>query len=132
MAISAYKNKTIKSILKAANTFSVPEATLRTRLKGRQSRVEVRANRHKLTEFEEESLVKQLLDADKRGFPIRPEFIRRIAQILLSGRLQNSTTVLDINWAYKFTKRHPQLSTQYSRRITYQRAKQENPRVIIP
>ena len=132
MAISAYKNKTIKSILKAADTFDVSEATLRARLKGRQSRAEVRANGHKLTEFEEESLVKQLLDADKRGFPIRPEFMRGIAQILLYKRLRDPTAFLGVNWAYKFIKRHPQLSTRYSRRITYQRAKQEDPRVIIP
>ncbi|KKA21789.1 hypothetical protein T310_4188 [Rasamsonia emersonii CBS 393.64] len=132
MAIAAYKNQKVKSILKAAEIFGVPEATLRARLKGRQPRAETRANGHRLKAIEEETLIQRLLEADKRGFPIRPEFLRSMAQILLRERLQDPTAVLGINWAYKFVKRHPELRTRYNRRITYQRAKQEDPRVIIP
>ena len=54
-----------------------------------------------------------------------------MAQILLCECLQDPTAVLGINWAYKFVKRHPELRTRYNQRITYQRAKQEDPRVII-
>lgn len=53
-----------------------------------------------------------------------------MAHILLRGRLQDSTTGLGVNWAYKSIKRHEELQTQYNKRITYQRAKQEDPRVI--
>ena len=130
MAISAYKNKKIKSILKAAEIFGVSEATLRRRLKGNKSRAETRASGHKLTALEEEVLVKSLLDADKRGFSIRPEYLRGMAQILLRDRTQDSTAALGVNWAYSFTKRRPELRTRYNRRITYQRAKQEDPKVI--
>jgi hypothetical protein len=65
----------------------VPEKTLHARLKGRKSRAETRANGHKLTKFEDELLLKRLLDADMRGFPIRLEFLRRMAQILLCNQL---------------------------------------------
>ena len=65
MAISAYKNKKIHSKKGAAGVFCIPESTLRTRLQGRQPRVETRANGHKLTPIEEETLVKRLLYADK-------------------------------------------------------------------
>lgn len=70
MAISAIRNKKIQSNREVASVFGVSEATLRNRLKGKKSRSETRASGHKLTDFEEEALVKQLLDADKRGFSI--------------------------------------------------------------
>jgi hypothetical protein len=130
MAVSAFKNEKIKSRLKAAETFNVPETTLRRRLNGSKSRAETRANGHKLNQFEEEVLEKKLLEADKRGFSIRPEFLRGMAQILLRERTQDPTATLGVNWAYKFIKRHPALRTRYNRRITYQRAKQEDPNII--
>lgn len=72
MAISAYQRGQIKSILRAAQVFAIPENTLRDRLHGSKSRAERRANGHWLTESEEELLLKRLLDADKRGFPFGP------------------------------------------------------------
>jgi hypothetical protein len=130
MAIAAWNEKKFKSILKAAKVFEVPETTLRERLAGIKPRSETRANGYKLTEIEEKSLVKQLLDADKRGFAIRPEFLRGMAQILLRERLHDSTATLGVNWTSTFVKRHSELRTRYNRRITYQRTKQEDPRVI--
>jgi predicted HTH domain antitoxin len=56
LAIQAIKNKEISSIALAARTFEVPRSTLRDRLAGRIERATVRANSHKLTEIEEESL----------------------------------------------------------------------------
>ncbi|EAU29721.1 conserved hypothetical protein [Aspergillus terreus NIH2624] len=132
MAISAYQKGQVKSIKRAVALFAVPESTVRDRLHGAKSRSETRANGHKLTEFEEELLLKRLLDADTRGFPIRPEFLRGMAQVLLRSRLQDPTAAIGTNWPYNFVKRHPQLRTRYTRRITYQRAKQEDPKVIGP
>lgn len=82
MAITAWKDKKVRSKLKAAKIFSVPESTLRERLASIKPQSETRTNGHKLTAIEEESLVKRLLDADKQGFSIRPEFLRGMAQIL--------------------------------------------------
>jgi hypothetical protein len=53
-----------------------------------------------------------------------------MAQILLRKRIQDPTAVLGINWSYSFTRRRPELHTRYNWRITYQRAKQEDPKVI--
>lgn len=55
-----------------------------------------------------------------------------MAQILLCNHLQDPTATLGINWPYKFIKCHPELCTQYTRQITYQHAKQEDPKVLIP
>ena len=130
MAITAWKEKKVQSKLKAAQIYGVSESSLRKRLNGIKPRTETRANGHKLTEYEEEVLVKSLLDADKQGFSIRSEFLRGMAQILLRERTQDPTAILGINWAYSFTKRRPELRTRYNRRITYQRAKQEDPKVL--
>jgi hypothetical protein len=110
----------------------VPKKTLHARLKGRKPRAETRANGHKLTEFEEELLLKRLLDADMRGFLIRPEFLRGMAQTLVCKQLQDPTAALGINRPYRFITRHPEIRTRYTRRITYQRAKQEDQKVIKP
>ena len=87
MAISVYKSKKNQSQAKAAEVFGVPRSTLQDRLRGINSRSETRANDYKLTISEEEALVQKLLDADKRGFPIRPEFLCGMAQILLREQL---------------------------------------------
>jgi hypothetical protein len=132
MAIAAYKNKKIHSKSKAAAVFGVSKTTFLNRLKGTQPRSETRANGHKLTVLEEEALSRHLLDADKRGFSIRPEFLRGMAQILLHEHTRDPTITIGVNWASTFIKRHPALRTRYNRRITYQRAKQEDPKVIKP
>jgi hypothetical protein len=130
MAITAYKSKKVQSKSRAAAIFGVPKSTFLDRLKGINPRSETRASGHKLTAIEEDALVKRLLDADKRGFSIRPEFLRGMAQTLLRERSQDATAVLGVNWASSFVKHRPELRARYNRRITYQRAKQENPKVI--
>ena len=114
MAIAAYKNQKVKSILHAAEIYEVPEPSLRARIKGRKPRSETRTNSHKLSVLEEDVLAKRLVDADKRGFSIRPEFLRGMAQILLSERTKDSLQTLGLNWASKFVKRHPALRTRSS------------------
>jgi len=52
-------------ILKAAKVFEIPETTLRERLAGIKPRLETCINGYRLTEIEEKSFIKQLLDADK-------------------------------------------------------------------
>ena len=132
MAISAYEKGQFKSKSQAAKVFAVPESTLRDRLHGTKPRTETRANSHRMTTSEEEALIRQILEADKRGFPIRPEFLRTMAQLLLQERVKDHTVTLGVNWAYKFVKRHPELRSRFNRRITHQRAKQEDPNVIMP
>lgn len=67
-------------------------------------RTETRDNGHKLTALEEEALTKQLLDADKRGCSIRPEFLRGMAQILLRECIRDPTATLGVNWHISLSK----------------------------
>jgi hypothetical protein len=114
MAISAYKKGQFKSKAAAAEVFGVSRETLCDRLRGIKPRAETRANSHKLTAFEEEVLTKCLLDADRHGFSIKPQFLRGMAQILLYARTNNPTSVIGVNWVYKFIKCHPALRTRYN------------------
>ena len=57
LAINAIKNQEISSICEAARRFNIPRATLQDRLRGYQFWHEARANSHKLTQTEEESLI---------------------------------------------------------------------------
>jgi hypothetical protein len=130
MAISAYKKGQFKSKAAAAEVFGVSRETLCDWLRGIKPCAETCANSHKLTALEEEVLAKRLLDANRRGFSIRPQFLRGMAHILLCARTNDPTSVIGVNWAYKFIKCHPALRTRYNRRILYQWAKQEDPKII--
>jgi hypothetical protein len=58
LALSDLKNKKIRSIRQAAEVYNVSRSTLQNRQKGMIYRAETRANRHKLTKSEEDSLIK--------------------------------------------------------------------------
>jgi hypothetical protein len=108
----------------------VPESTLRSRLRGTIFRAETRANSYKLTELEEESLQKWILSMDSRRAAPRPTIVREIANLLLEKR--GSIPVLSVgqNWVTKFVKRCPLLSSRFSERYNYERAKCEDPKII--
>jgi hypothetical protein len=86
LAVSALKKQEIRSVREAARIFDVCHETLRRRLSGRTSRSETRANSHKMTQNEEESLVRWILLLDRRGAPPKPSDAREMANILLTSR----------------------------------------------
>ncbi|KAJ8225492.1 hypothetical protein LV156_009112, partial [Aspergillus fumigatus] len=130
MAVSALKKAEISSIREAARVYDVSEKTLRRRLRGITARSETRANSHKLTQNEEESLVQWILSLDRRGAPPRPSHIREMANILLAARGTTPIQTVGANWASKFIQRRNELKTRWNRRYDYQRAKCEDPKVI--
>jgi hypothetical protein len=130
LAIKAFKNKEISSIRETTRRFKIPRSTLSSRLTGIQHRANCRVNSCKLTEIEEESLQKWILSIDSRGSAPRPSIVREIANLLLEKR--GTTPVLSVgeNWVTKYVKRHPLLSSRFSKRYNYERAKCEDPKVI--
>jgi hypothetical protein len=84
LAISDLKNGRILRVAQAARIYNITRSTLQKRLSGIQSRSLVRANNHKLTQSEEESLVKWVLDLDRRGLPPRHSLVQEMANCLLS------------------------------------------------
>jgi hypothetical protein len=130
LAIQAIKNQEISSVRKAARIYNVPETTLRDRRHGTTNRAISRANSHKLTEIEEESLQKWILSLDDRGAAPRPSTVRETANLLLAARGTTPVQTVGEKWVYNFVKRYPSLSSRFSRRYNYERAKCEDPKII--
>ncbi|ODM17099.1 hypothetical protein SI65_07498 [Aspergillus cristatus] len=130
LAMSALQKKEITNIREAARLYNIPRTTLRDRLKGSSYRAEQRANGHKLTQNEEESLVQWIFSMDQRGAAPRPAHVQDMANILLSKHGDTNIKTVGVNWATNFIKRHDELKTRFSRRYNHQRAKCEDPKII--
>ncbi|KAF7181278.1 hypothetical protein CNMCM7691_000496 [Aspergillus felis] len=130
LAISALKKQEISNIREAARVYNIPRSTLQDRLRGKTFRNEARANSHKLTQSEEESLVRWILSIDQRGAAPRPSYVREMANILLAKRGTTPIQAVGEKWVYNFIKRRDELKTRFSRRYNHQRAKCEDPKVI--
>jgi hypothetical protein len=130
LAIEAIQNQKISSIRDAARTYSIPFSTLRTRLHGVSHRATTRANCHKLTQTEEESLLRWIISMDSRGAAPRPTMVREMANLLLAQRGSVPSQPIGQKWVYNFVKRHDEIKTAFSRRYDYQRAKTEDPKVL--
>jgi hypothetical protein len=130
LAIQAFKNQEISSVREAARRFKIPETSLRRRLSGVQNRAISRANSHKLIETEEESLQKWILSMDSRGSAPRPSTVREMANLLLEKRGTTPAISVGQNWVTNFVKRRPLLSSRFSKRYNYERAKCEDPKII--
>ena len=111
LAVQAIKKQEIDSIHEAVRCFNVPKSTLLRHLNNTPNRAETRANNHKLTEIEEESLQKWIISLDDRGAAPRPSTVRETANLLLAARGTTPVQTVGEKWVYNFVKRHPELSS---------------------
>jgi hypothetical protein len=130
LALDDIKNGRIKSLREAAKLYDIPRQTLSRRANGIVSRVDTRANSHKLTQLEEDSLIQWIFSMDSRGAAPRPATVREMANVLLAARGSNPPPTVGVNWASNFVKRRDELRTRFSRRYDYQRALNEDPKAI--
>jgi hypothetical protein len=130
LAIEAIQKQEFSSIRRAAAVFDVPRSTLSARLNGITYRAETRANSHKLTVLEEESLYNWILSLDDRGAAPRPRTVREAADLLLKARGSTPPITVGEKWVENFVKRHPDLSTRFSRSYDYRRAQCEDEKAI--
>ncbi|OQD75008.1 hypothetical protein PENANT_c160G06905 [Penicillium antarcticum] len=131
LAIDAIQKQDIRAVREAARIFEVPETTLRRRLKSSTNHAFSSAKNLKLTEIEEESLQKWILSLDSRGAAPRPSIVREMADLLLAARGSTPPLTVGQNWVTNSVKRHPELSSRFSRRYDYRRAKYEDPKIMI-
>ncbi|KAL3709892.1 suppressor protein sef1 [Talaromyces marneffei ATCC 18224] len=127
LAISDFQNVKIPNITQAAEIYNIPCITLRNRLHGTQQRLLVRANSHKLTQPEEESLVKWVFDLDRHGLPPRHSLVREMANHLPS---QHRDQQVGEKWVYDLIKRRPEIDLKFSQRYNYERAKYKDSKII--
>ena len=127
LALEAIRNDKKLSLRATAKLYNVPESTLRYRRSGKPTRRNSPVNSKKLTQTEEEAIVRYILELATRSFPPRLYSMEDMANQLL--RVRDAPPVGKL-WAHNFVKRQPEIRMRYSRRYDYQRAKCEDPKVI--
>lgn len=80
-----------------------------------------------MTQRDEEALEKWVLSMDSRGAAPRPNMVAEMANLLLAAR---GIAPVGVNWVSTYIQRTPSLRSRLSRRYDYQRAQQEDPRVL--
>jgi hypothetical protein len=83
LAIEAIRTSRKLSCRKAAKIYNISHSTLSDRMNGRTSRRETKANCLKLSELEEEVLIRYILDLDDRGFGPRLAGVEDMVYYLL-------------------------------------------------
>jgi hypothetical protein len=127
LALQAIERGQIRSIRAAAETYNVPWTTLRDRRNGMTSRRDCVPNSRKLTNLEEEAIVRYILDMDERGYQVNYDKLRDMANTLRAKRGEGP---VGINWPSTFVQRVPELKTRVNRKYDWQRALTEDPEVI--
>ena len=127
LAIQAIQNNKNLSCRQAAKIYGVPEATLRHRMNGRTSKPDSRNARRKLTDSEEEAIVRYILDLDERGFPPRITGVEDMANLLLEKRGGGR---VGQKWARRFIRQLEELKTRFNRVYDIQRALCEDRELI--
>ncbi|GKU14587.1 unnamed protein product [Fusarium langsethiae] len=127
LALRALQTDPNLKLRPTARLYKVNYYALRRRHNGIQSRRDWIPKSRKLSNLEEQIIVRFILDLDSRGFPPRLRGVEEMANRLLDDR---DAPPVGKRWASNFVKRHKELKTRIFRRYDYQRAKCEDPTVI--
>ena len=127
LAIQAIQKNPKLSYRQAAAIYNISRTTLQRRMDGKRARQDTRPKSARLTELEEKTLVRYILDLDTRGFAPRLRDVEDIANIIAESR---DASRVGTGWASSFVKRQPELRTRFSRVYDYQRALCEDPEKI--
>ncbi|RYN80126.1 hypothetical protein AA0117_g3420 [Alternaria alternata] len=125
--ILAISQGQIQSYRGAARTYEVSRTTLKRRRAGVPARPDCQPNSRKLTQREEEVIVRHILDLDARGFAPTYAAVRDIADKLLAAR---GAGQVGVHWPRNFVKRTDSLTTCFNRPYDRQRALCEDPALI--
>jgi hypothetical protein len=127
LAIEAIRSPKRLSRAKAAKIYNILYSTLTDRINGRTPRQELRPLMQKLTELEEEVILRNILELDARGFAPRLAGVEDMANYILESRGGKRVGKL---WAHRFVQRQPALKTRFNRVYDFQRALCEDPELI--
>ncbi|KAK8869333.1 DDE superfamily endonuclease [Apiospora arundinis] len=124
LALQAIQKNPELSLRSISTTYGVPYATLRNRRLGLQPKREISANCRRLTDSEEDTIIRYIIELNARSFPPRLSGVEDMVNRLLS--LRDGGRV-GMNWASNFVRRQPDLRTRFNRIIDYQRVLCEDP-----
>ena len=80
-------------------------------MKGKRARDDIRSNKCRLTELEEKTLIRYILDLDSRGFTPRLHDVEDMANVITASR---DASRVGTRWAANFVKRQRDLRTRFS------------------
>lgn len=75
-----------------------------------------------------------ILDMAQRGMPPQISIVRQLAQLLLSARTSpqaSAPAYISEKWVTRLIQRHEELQSKYSQKYDYQRARCEDPELMI-
>ena len=131
LAVEAFYKGQFQSKAACAQAFDVPPRTLLYCLNGMTSCKESIANGWKLSDIEEETLSKWILDMCQHGLPLWISNVCYLTQLLLSTWLKSSKkATIGEQWVNQFIQCHPELKSKYTHQCDYQCTKCENPELI--
>ena len=127
LAIQAMERNKKLTPFAAAKLYGVSRMTLVRRRKGIRPRIETIANSRNLDPFEEQVIIRRVLDLYEQGFSPGLSVVEDMANLLRETR---GALRVGKHWASNFIRRQPELRTRWSRPYDYQRAKCEDPEII--
>jgi hypothetical protein len=127
LAISSINAKQIQGNCPAATVYNVAKATFRRQRAGMSAQCNCQPNSKKLTELEEEVIVRYILDLDGRGFAPTYAAVRDMADKLLAAR---GAGHVGVYWPCKFVKCTDSLTMRFNRAYDRQRALCKDPVLI--
>jgi hypothetical protein len=130
LALQAYTRTQLPSLRAAANVYDVPFSTLRIRHLGVLPRANSTVHLRKLSNNEEQVLLRKVLQLSADGFPPQRAIVEEIANTILRAKNPAHPQTVSTKWVANFVKCHPELSSVYNRKFDIQRAEVEDPKLI--
>ena len=109
----------------AAKAYNIPQSTISTRIRGRQSNQASHVYQQRLTPEQEDFLVQWILEEDARAFPPSHARAREIANRIL--QMNRDHRPLGKHWMAAFLKRNPRVASVVGRKIEAARAEGATP-----
>lgn len=100
-------------------------------MKGIPNLYEARGTGQKFTQLEEKSIQDWLISMGQRGAALTIAMLKDMANLLLEHCGDDTLQTVGKNWPTQYIKRHPELTTRFSRKYDYKRALVEDPNTII-
>ncbi|RII10284.1 hypothetical protein CUC08_Gglean006274 [Alternaria sp. MG1] len=112
----------------AAKAYNIPQSTISTRIRGRQSNQASHVYQQRLTPEQEDFLVQWILEEDARAFPPSHARAREMANRIL--QMNRDHRPVGKHWMAAFLKRNPRVASVVGRKIEAARAEGANPAQI--